>query len=69
MDEKFGRESEIAGNQKMKNAKFTKKNLPSKICENCEREMKWRKRWEKVWDEVKFCSDKCRKNSKTHAKT
>jgi hypothetical protein len=22
----------------------------------------WRKKWEKVWDEVKYCSDKCRMN-------
>jgi hypothetical protein len=22
----------------------------------------WRKKWEKVWDEVKYCSDKCRSN-------
>lgn len=22
--------------------------------------MVWRKAWEKVWDEVKYCSDRCR---------
>ena len=22
----------------------------------------WRKKWEKVWDDVKYCSDKCRLN-------
>ncbi|RYE16560.1 MAG: DUF2256 domain-containing protein, partial [Sphingobacteriaceae bacterium] len=21
----------------------------------------WRKKWEKCWDEVKYCSDRCRK--------
>jgi len=24
--------------------------------------MVWRKAWEKVWDEVKYCSDRCRTN-------
>lgn len=23
--------------------------------------MEWRKKWEKVWAEVKYCSDRCRK--------
>lgn len=38
-----------------------KQNLPSKICVVCNRPFSWRKKWEKVWDEVKYCSDKCRK--------
>jgi len=47
--------------------KYTKQNLPTKICENCGQPMAWRKRWEKVWAEVKFCSERCRrhKNQKT----
>jgi hypothetical protein len=28
----------------------------------CGRLFDWRKKWEKVWDEVKYCSEKCRKN-------
>jgi hypothetical protein len=40
--------------------KVQKQNLPSKICIVCERPFNWRKKWEKVWDEVKYCSDKCR---------
>ena len=44
-----------------------KENLPSKICIVCNRPFSWRKKWEKVWDEVKYCSDKCRmtKNQKS----
>ena len=42
--------------------KVKKTNLPSKICEVCSRPFTWRKKWEKVWDEVKYCSDKCRSN-------
>ncbi|MCA1757850.1 MAG: DUF2256 domain-containing protein [Bacteroidales bacterium] len=40
--------------------KVSKQNLPAKICPVCERPFLWRKKWEKVWDEVKYCSDKCR---------
>ena len=42
--------------------KYTKSNLPSKICLCCGRKMEWRKSWAKNWDEVKYCSDKCRMN-------
>jgi hypothetical protein len=38
-----------------------KENLPSKVCLACNRPFFWRKKWEKNWNEVKYCSDKCRK--------
>ncbi|MFH6948201.1 DUF2256 domain-containing protein [Flavobacterium sp. FlaQc-51] len=25
-----------------------------------QRPFAWRKKWEKIWNEVKYCSDKCR---------
>jgi hypothetical protein len=28
----------------------------------CGRPFDWRKKWEKVWEDVKYCSDKCRKS-------
>ena len=37
-----------------------KQDLPSKDCIVCGRVFFWRKKWEKVWEEVKYCSDKCR---------
>jgi hypothetical protein len=37
-----------------------KQHLPQKICAACGRPFTWRKKWEKVWDDVKFCSDGCR---------
>ncbi len=37
-----------------------KKPLPEKICLVCKRSFTWRKKWEKVWDEVKYCSKRCR---------
>jgi hypothetical protein len=39
-----------------------KENLPQKICVVCGRPFSWRKKWEKVWEDVKYCSDACRKN-------
>jgi len=33
----------------------------TKTCVSCGREMKWRKSWEKNWDDVRYCSDSCRK--------
>ncbi|MBC7698162.1 MAG: DUF2256 domain-containing protein [Bacteroidia bacterium] len=45
--------------------KGNKSALPSKICIQCAREMTWRKAWAKNWEEVKYCSDKCRANSKS----
>ncbi|MDB2492188.1 DUF2256 domain-containing protein [Gammaproteobacteria bacterium] len=44
-----------------------KATLPSKICLICQKEFKWRKKWEKDWKEVKYCSERCKrsKNSKT----
>ncbi|MFN4146069.1 MAG: DUF2256 domain-containing protein [Runella sp.] len=44
----------------MKNVK--KSNLPTKTCLVCGRPFAWRKKWEKVWEEVKYCSDRCRQN-------
>jgi hypothetical protein len=38
-----------------------KEHLPSKICAACGRPFTWRKKWEKVWDEVRYCSDRCRR--------
>ena len=34
-----------------------KSDLPSKMCARCGRPFTWRKKWERVWDEVKYCSD------------
>jgi hypothetical protein len=36
--------------------------LPEKTFIVCNRPFAWRKKWEKVWDEVKYCSDRCRTN-------
>ncbi|UOD49624.1 DUF2256 domain-containing protein [Orrella daihaiensis] len=39
-----------------------KSNLPQKTCLVCQRPFTWRKKWESVWDEVKYCSERCRRS-------
>ncbi|MFY8131835.1 MAG: DUF2256 domain-containing protein [Bacteroidia bacterium] len=36
--------------------------LPTKNCEVCGKPFSWRKKWEKVWNDVKYCSERCRRN-------
>jgi len=42
--------------------KGNKSSLPSKDCSTCGKSFTWRKKWSKCWDEVKYCSDRCRKH-------
>ncbi|WP_121345822.1 DUF2256 domain-containing protein [Gillisia mitskevichiae] len=39
-----------------------KQHLPQKTCPVCQLTFSWRKKWEKNWDEVKYCSERCRRN-------
>ena len=39
-----------------------KSDLPTKICPQCGLPFTWRKKWERVWDEVKYCSERCRRS-------
>ncbi|MBK98384.1 MAG: hypothetical protein CL672_06285 [Balneola sp.] len=41
-----------------------KSELPTKICPVCDRPFAWRKKWKKDWDQVKYCSDRCRRFKK-----
>ncbi|MFY8056548.1 MAG: DUF2256 domain-containing protein [Planctomycetaceae bacterium] len=36
--------------------------LPEKICVACGRPYKWRRRWARDWDNVKYCSERCRRS-------
>lgn len=38
-----------------------KADFPTKICGVCGLPFGWRKKWEKCWDEVKYCSERCRR--------
>jgi hypothetical protein len=42
-----------------------KSELPVKICTVCARPFAWRRKWRKVWDEVRDCSDACRRRKKS----
>ncbi|WP_035756130.1 DUF2256 domain-containing protein [Hugenholtzia roseola] len=51
----------------MEKKRYTKSNLPSKICKTCQRPFEWRKKWEKNWEQVQYCSQRCR-GKKTNPK-
>ncbi|WP_445756890.1 DUF2256 domain-containing protein [Polaribacter sp.] len=44
-----------------------KEHLPQKICLTCNKPYAWRKKWEKNWGNVKYCSEKCRRNKTAQA--
>jgi hypothetical protein len=46
------------------NMAHKKINLPTKTCPVCDKPFAWRKKWERVWNEVKYCSERCRRASK-----
>ena len=41
---------------------LAKGDLPEKPCETCGRTITWRKKWERDWDQVRYCSDACRRS-------
>ncbi|MFH6772076.1 DUF2256 domain-containing protein [Gaetbulibacter aestuarii] len=42
-----------------------KQHLPEKICPTCGLPFSWRKKWRNNWENVKYCSEKCRRNKTT----
>ena len=34
---------------------------PEKTCASCGRSITWRKKWESCWNEIRYCSDACRR--------
>ncbi|HBF62458.1 MAG TPA: DUF2256 domain-containing protein [Gammaproteobacteria bacterium] len=42
-----------------------KQNLPEKICQTCGLTFAWRKKWQRDWADVKYCSERCRRNKAT----
>ncbi|MDG2152535.1 MAG: DUF2256 domain-containing protein [Crocinitomicaceae bacterium] len=41
-----------------------KENFPTKLCILCNRSFEWRKKWKNCWNDVKYCSEKCRRSKK-----
>lgn len=33
----------------------------TKVCQTCGRTFAWRKKWERDWDQIRYCSDQCRR--------
>ncbi|MDE0772224.1 MAG: DUF2256 domain-containing protein [Salibacteraceae bacterium] len=42
--------------------KKRKGQLPTKVCPVCKLSFEWRKKWERSWEEVKYCSERCRRS-------
>ncbi len=38
-----------------------KLHLPQKTCVVCLRPFVWRKKWQHCWEEVRYCSERCRR--------
>jgi len=38
-----------------------KSELPVKQCAHCRLPFTWRKKWERDWEQVKYCSERCRR--------
>jgi hypothetical protein len=53
--------SSSAGTAAATGFRGNKSYLPSKPCAACGRPMSWRKAWARNWDEVRWCSQACRK--------
>ena len=41
---------------------MNKQHLPEKVCLTCKRPFSWRKKWERDWGQVKYCSERCKRN-------
>ncbi|MDU4252973.1 DUF2256 domain-containing protein [Pseudomonas sp.] len=39
-----------------------KAQLPEKTCVACGRPFAWRRRWARCWEEVRYCSERCRRS-------
>ncbi|MEB3794861.1 MULTISPECIES: DUF2256 domain-containing protein [Acinetobacter] len=43
-----------------------KQHLAQKICVYCQRPFDWRKKWERCWEEVKYCSERCKRQARSN---
>ncbi|MBD8807341.1 MULTISPECIES: DUF2256 domain-containing protein [Pseudomonas syringae group] len=46
-----------------------KSELPVKTCVVCGLPFSWRKKWARCWDEVRYCSERCRRHKAKPAST
>jgi hypothetical protein len=41
--------------------RIEKRDLPTKVCPVCGRPFTWRRKWASTWEEVRYCSERCRR--------
>lgn len=41
--------------------------VPTKPCAVCGRTLTWRRKWQRDWEQVRYCSDACRRTGLTEA--
>ncbi|WP_249009535.1 DUF2256 domain-containing protein [Conexibacter sp. DBS9H8] len=41
--------------------------LPAKVCPVCGRPFHWRHKWARDWDQVRYCSERCRRGARAAA--
>jgi hypothetical protein len=42
-----------------------KGDLPAKTCQHCGLPFTWRKKWARDWENVRYCSERCKKSAKS----
>ncbi|RMV70730.1 hypothetical protein ALP06_100485 [Pseudomonas coronafaciens pv. atropurpurea] len=52
----------FAGQTGRRRSTLKKTELPVKTCVVCGLPFTWRKKWARCWDEVRYCSERCRRN-------
>jgi hypothetical protein len=58
----MGRNNPDSGRQGSASShKGNKASLPSKPCVACGLQMTWRRKWALNWEQVKYCSEACRR--------
>ncbi|WP_417519942.1 DUF2256 domain-containing protein [Minwuia sp.] len=45
----------------MKRGGHQKPHLPTKTCPVCQRPFAWRRKWARDWENVRYCSERCRR--------
>ena len=40
--------------------------LPEKVCARCGRRFSWRRKWRRDWEQVRYCSERCRRSKPTN---
>ncbi|MHA7833873.1 MAG: DUF2256 domain-containing protein [Algiphilus sp.] len=50
---------------KQANARRRRPPKAEKICVVCQRPFEWRRKWADVWEEVRYCSERCRRQRRS----